>query len=288
MGPASAGDSESYCKPVEGERLTDIFFASAAARVLAGVAMVTVIALAARRLDSLSGSGAVAAVVIATACMAAGRTWALLLIAFFITGVGLSATWKKAKSVRTGDVVEKGGARDAWQVLANGGVLAGAAMGSVLWPSPSWQVLGAGAIAASTADTWATEIGMLSSRPPRSLVSFATVAPGTSGGVTWLGTIAAAGGALFIALATFLLKWPLHAVCAAAIGGFAGSILDSLLGATLQATRWCEHCGRATEREVHSCGTVTLATGGIRWLDNDAVNALSSLGGAIIGMLCLL
>lgn len=236
----------------------------------------------------LSLSGIVAAVAIGVACTAAGWTWAFVLIAFFVTGTGLSRFRESVKRARISSVVEKGGQRDAAQVFANGGVFAAAAVGSILVPASAWVVLGAGAIAASTADTWATEIGTLSPRLPRSVLSGEEVPPGTSGAVTARGLAATLAGAAFIALVTFLCGWGTAAACAAIAGGIGGSILDSLLGATLQARRWCASCDTATERGVHVCGTLTTPTGGIPWLDNDAVNAISSIGGAAIGALCLL
>src|SRR3569833_1751003 len=130
-------------------------------RIFAGAMLSLVIALVARRARSLSTSGAAAAVVVGTLAVAAGWSWGLLLILYFASSTLLSRIGKAEKERRTADVVEKGGERDAWQVFANGGVFAGAAVGSLVWPSPAWLALGAGALAASASDTWATEIGTL-------------------------------------------------------------------------------------------------------------------------------
>ena len=91
-----------------------------------------------------------------------------------------------------------------------------------------------------------------------------------------------------MALIAWTVSWPLASVCAALVGGFAGSLIDSTMGATLQSRRWCEECQRGTERAIHTCGTKSIYAGGIRWLNNDLVNLLSSLGGAAVGSLCLL
>ena len=207
-----------------------------------------------------------------------------MLIAFFVASSALSRFRVAQKAARTAGVVAKGGERDAVQVLANGGLFALAALGSLAWPSPLWWGAGAGALAAATADTWGTEIGTLAGHPPRSILDGRIVPPGTSGGVTLVGTLASAAGALFLALFVAAAGWGRETALAVLAGGFGGAIADSLLGATLQARRWCDRCERGTERDVHDCGTPTRAAGGVRWLGNDAVNALSGLTGALLAV----
>ena len=257
-------------------------------RALTGLLLSIVIAAIARRRKTLSASGGVAAVMIATLTSAAGWTWAATLIAFFLSSTVLSEAGCRRRQASTEDVIEKGGERDAWQVIANGGPFAAAALASLFSPSPEWTVLGAGAIAASNADTWATEIGTLSRRLPRSITTLRQVIPGTSGGVTLLGIVASIAGAAFIALVVLVGGWTASSACAALIGGTFGSIVDSILGSTVQEKRWCHSCGRGTERAVHTCGAETASAGGVSWIRNDAVNFLSSIAGALTGYLCLL
>lgn len=242
----------------------------------------------ARRGRTLSPGGAVAGVVLGTIATAAGWGWTILLIALFLSGNILSRYQRRRKEESLGEIVEKGRERDAWQVVSNGGVFALAAVASLLHPSILWLPVAAGSISASTADTWATEVGMLSPSPPRSITSGLAVPPGTSGGVTWLGTTAALAGAMSIALLALLSGWGARAAAAAVVGGITGSIVDSIAGATIQRRRWCDRCNKSTERGVHICGTVTRRVGGIRWIDNDAVNAISSITGAVAGGILLL
>ena len=70
-----------------------------------------------------------------------------------------------------------------------------------------------------------------------------------------------------------------------ALGGVVGALLDSLLGATVQARRWCAMCARETERAVHDCGTATRPLRGWAWLDNDLVNFLSNAAGGLLAAL---
>lgn len=236
----------------------------------------------------LTTAGIATGALLGAVCAIAGPGWIVLLIAFYVSGTLLSQYGKERKLNAIGGIAAKGGPRDAAQVLANGGVLTAAALGSLIAPSTAWMVVGAAAIASSTADTWATEVGTVFSSSPRSIITWRRVPAGTSGGVSAAGTAASLAGALFIAAVAALASWPEQAAQAAITGGFGGSLVDSVLGATAQAKRWCDACGMETERAVHTCGASTRITGGARWLDNDGVNAIGSLAGAGIGALWLL
>ena len=239
------------------------------------------------RIKGLSASGTLAAVAAGAACVAAGWTWVALLLVFYISSTLLSHYRREAKRSRTREVVEKSGDRDMWQVAANGGVFTVLALAFAFHPERAWYVSAAGALAASTADTWSTEIGMLARQAPRSIVSFREVPPGTSGGITFAGLLGGIAGALFIGMTALVLGWPRATLYAALIGGIGGSLIDSVLGATIQGRRWCATCNVQTEQHVHVCGTATQPAGGISWLGNDLVNFFCSLGGALLGYLCL-
>lgn len=258
------------------------------ARGALGFLIACVVAVGAVRSGALSRDGAAAAVAVGTLCVAAGWSWAALLVVFFVTSSALSHFRAANRARRTESIVAKGGARDALQVLANGGVFAFAALLSLVLPWSGWMPMGAGALAAATADTWGTEIGTLAAAPPRLITSWRTVPAGTSGAVTPLGFTASAAGALLIALAAWLLHWPPSAAVAALVGGAVGALSDSLLGALLQARRWCPRCDAGTERAVHACGVATERAGGVSWLDNDCVNFLSGVAGAVAALLVAL
>ena len=261
---------------------------AALSRIPGGLLLAVLIAGTAHLRGALSRSGAIAAVIVAAACVLAGWTWAFLLIGFFITSTLLSSRGRARKRALTDDVVEKGGARDWVQVMANGGLFGCLAIAWFASPQPVLKAAAAGALAASTADTWATEIGTLSRHTPRGILSRKPVPPGTSGGVTVAGLLASLLGAAFIGLAVFAAGWPTAAACAALAGGIAGSLADSILGATAQERMWCPQCERGTERAIHSCGTITVYLGGVPGIGNDMVNFLSSVVGAVAGSICLI
>ena len=254
------------------------------ARAAAGALVAAAIAIAAWRAGVLSRSGAGAALFIGALAIAAGWTWGALLILYFVSSSALSRVGARVKARRSGSIVEKGGARDAAQVLANGGVFAAAAVLALAHPLDIWLTAGAGALAASASDTWGTEIGMLSSAPPRMITTWKVVPTGTSGGVSAIGLAAMVAGSLFIATAAWLLHWNAMVALAVSLGGLTGALADSFGGALWQSRRFCAQCKRATERLVHDCGTRTDRAGGFGWLDNDGINAACTLVGAVVAV----
>ncbi len=253
-------------------------------RAILGFVLAAGVAWIARRAQGLTSRGAGAATLLGGVSTAAGWDWGLLLIVYFAAATLLSHIGKAAKGERTASIIAKAGARDATQVLANGVLFGAAALAMLVHPDLQWFALGAGSLAASAADTWATEIGTLWGGEPRSLLTWQAVPAGTSGGVTLIGSAGAVAGASFIALVAVAFGWSRPLGFALAIGGLAGALIDSLLGATVQARRWCEKCERETERETHDCGAPTRSLRGLWWMDNDLVNFVSSAVGGLLAM----
>ncbi len=271
-------------------------FAVSPVRLVSGLVASGAIGALAYRRGSLSRSGVLGAILTGTTIFAGGGVApAALLVTFFTSSSALSH-WRKGRQRES--VVEhaKGERRDFAQTIANGGVAAAlVALGRVR-PATPWFPAYVGALATVNADTWATELGLFSRQSPRLITNGRPVAPGTSGGITPLGTGAAALGATVIgtvaALCTLLPGRRAaprlgvgETVAVAVVAGVAGSLADSLLGATLQASYRCPVCDAATERPSHRCGTPTVLVGGWRWIDNDMVNCAASLCGAVLGWL---
>jgi uncharacterized protein (TIGR00297 family) len=251
-------------------------------RAVLGFLLAALIARAALRTGSLTAGGALAATVIGTAAVAAGWSWGVLLIIYFVSSTLLSHTGKAIKEARTAAIVAKGGPRDGVQVFANGATFAGAALAMIVHPSVLWVALGVGSLAASAADTWATEVGTLRGREPWSILTGRVVPAGTSGAVSSAGTLAALAGAAFIGLSAVTLGWSAGFGTTIVVAGFAGAMLDSLLGETMQARRWCDSCQRETERTIHDCGAASRAHRGLTWMDNDVVNFISSAAAGLL------
>ncbi len=240
------------------------------------------------RRGALNRSGVLGAILTGTLIFGwGGWDWGLLLIAFFVSSSFLSF-YRAGDKVGLAEKFSKGHRRDWGQALANGGLAALLAICSVLWPDSLWFIAAAGALAAVNADTWATELGVLSRRAPRLITTGRPVEVGTSGGITGQGTLATVGGAFFIGGMGTLATWVGGAdaasggriLLAATVGGVVGSLFDSLMGATVQAIYWCDTCQKETERRIHRCGSETRQVRGLSWMNNDVVNFLASLAGA--------
>jgi len=256
--------------------------------LLAGAA----IAAVAWRAHALTRDGALAAAITGGLVFGgAGIPGAALLLAFFVSSSALSRAFAARKASINANY-SKGSQRDGGQVLANGGLAALLALVYALWPGEGdvflreWVwVAFVGAIASVNADTWATELGIFNPTRPRLITSGRPVEPGMSGGISQVGTAAALAGAGFIGVVALAVGGSPILAAAASFGGLAGSLIDSLLGATLQTIYHCPTCNKETERHpLHTCGSPTRKLRGLAWLDNDWVNALASLGGSAVGL----
>jgi len=262
-------------------------------------------AFAARWRRSVSNSGAVAGFLVGFIILATGGffIWGMLMLFF----VSASAITRVGAATKAGlmSMHEKGGERDAVQVFANGGAgLAGSVLFAVT-AEPAFAVAAAGGFAAANADTWASELGVLSRSSPRSIVSRRELPPGASGGVTRTGTLASVAGSALIAvwfalwvlarlptsgglatdagssaigLGTGPARAALLLLVVTAAGAF-GSVIDSLLGATVQALYRTED-GTLTERPSGGA-TDNVLIRGFRVVTNDVVNLLSTVSGAV-------
>lgn len=255
-------------------------------QLIIGFILGGLIGVLAWRAKALSASGALAATCTGGLIFGLGSLpWAILLLAFFISSSFLSRVFAKRKA-NLSEKFAKSSRRDWGQVLANGGLGALLACAQAVLPDASWPWIAyAGALAAVNADTWATELGVFSSRQPRLITSGKPVERGASGGITLVGYLASLGGASLIAILAgpFSINYDVWVLMGVIIlGGLLGASVDSWLGATYQAIYYCPTCQKETERHpTHTCETDTYQIRGWRWLNNDWVNFICSLVGAI-------
>jgi uncharacterized protein (TIGR00297 family) len=254
-------------------------------QIFIGFALGVLVGYISYRLGALNTSGALAASLVGGLVFGlGGAPWATLLLVFFISSSILSRVAKRQKR-NLAEKFSKGPQRDRGQVLANGGL--GALLVLVFWFLPDrlelWIAF-AGAMAAVNADTWGTELGVLSPSDPRLITNGRVVPKGTSGAVSLAGYLASLAGAGIIGIAAFFLTPSLPGgtlILIAILGGLAGATIDSILGATVQGIFYCPQCGKETESHpYHRCETETTLIRGWVWLNNDLVNFLCSMVGA--------
>lgn len=185
----------------------------------------------------------------------AGANWLLLLVIFLVMTL-LATRYSRAYKRSLG---EYEGRRSSKNVISNGVVaFIMAAFGGYYLPFVGGFI---GAIATATADTLASEIGVL--QQPRLITTFQKVDPGTNGAVSVLGTSVGIIGALIIGISAFLLGIvanPLSAIVVSVISGTVGCFMDSFLGATFERAEM---------------------------LTNEHVNLIATITGAIVGILII-
>lgn len=240
---------------------------------------------------SVDAGGAFVGAALGTVVFVAAGPLLWLIMAAFVLSSSAFTRFRASEKEWLASIQEKGGRRDMFQVLANGGVGMIMALLARLTGEPAFAFALTAAFASANADTWASELGVLSRRGPISLVTFRPVPRGVSGGVTLAGLTASVCGALFIAL-IFALENALHQPDLARIASLAGlaagagvfgSLVDSLLGCTLQAQYETAVHG-PTERKITS-GTRNTRIGGLPFVTNDVVNLLSTACAAAAGIL---
>ncbi|GAB4306717.1 MAG: TIGR00297 family protein [Methanobacteriaceae archaeon] len=178
----------------------------------------------------------------------AGFNWLLLIFLFFILGM-LFTRYKHQYKTEIG-VYE--GKRTAKNVISNGIV-------AFVMASFGNYAGFIGAVATATADTLASEIGVV--KTPRLITNLKKVPPGTDGGISIIGTAAGIFGAGIIGIAAYSLNIypdPFVTLKISIIAGTVGCFMDSILGAVFERRNY---------------------------LNNESVNLLATLTGAFLGIL---
>jgi uncharacterized protein (TIGR00297 family) len=233
--------------------------------------------LAVLKLRAATPAGAAAGVILTASLMFSTVTFpyqpwntglvpvlAVSLLAYFATRMG------RAKKERLGTAEERHG-RAASQVAANLGVAALVLTQNfqswlidshwfsrgTLAPVPIFAV-GLAGLAEAAADTVSSEIGQVLGGRPRMITTLRTADPGVDGAISIAGTLAGIAAGVIVALAgTLALRGDASLFWISTAGAIFGLLFDSLLGATLERRGW---------------------------LNNDAVNFLSTAGAAAFAL----
>lgn len=272
-------------------------------RWLFSILVPVVLTIRAVKRRSLDRSGALGALLVGFVLTMANYSFFSSLLAFFITSSKLTR-WGGAEKKKIDADYKEGGQRNWVQVFCNGGVPTELALLYMIEVGPgempidfgkqysaSWMCLSLlGALACSTGDTWASEVGpVLSKAKPRLITTWEEVPIGTNGGVTSVGLVASfiggltVGGAYFVTQLLFVNdlhladpQWPV--ILYGGVAGLLGSMLDSFLGANMQYSGFDSSIGKVVSYE----SATTYRICGKPILDNNAVNLFSSVLIALI------
>ncbi|CAK9172272.1 unnamed protein product [Ilex paraguariensis] len=256
------------------------------------------IAIRGYRRKSLNLSGAFLGFIVMTIHIAVNYRFGAMLLAFFFTSSKLTKVGEEKKRKVDADFKE-GGQRNWIQVISNSGIATILVL--IFWKLTGSQdkcldskesnlitSLIAGVIGhycCCNGDTWSSELGILSDAQPLLITTFKPVRRGTNGGVTKAGLLAAAAaggiiGLTFVLLGFFTTKCTkdvvlkqLLVIPISALAGLCGSVIDSLLGATLQFSGFCT----VRNKIVGKPGPTVKKISGLSILDNNAVNLVSVL-----------
>ncbi len=253
-------------------------------RTSLGLLFSSIIAFLAYKKNSLSISGAIGAIILGTGIFAtSGIYGAAIMIMFFLSSSFLSH-YKKVRKENVAKQFDKTGKRDFFQVFANGGVGVILSIVYFITQNPQFLIALAISFAAANADTWSTELGTLNKSRPFSLRTFKRVIKGTSGAVSFLGTVSGFLGSIFIGIVAIALMFILDLsiynqsylkiFIYITLGGFIGGLIDSILGATIQGIYYFDQEKIETEKKVYN-NVPTRLIRGFSFINNDIVNFLS-------------
>ncbi|KAG9152695.1 hypothetical protein Leryth_022538 [Lithospermum erythrorhizon] len=270
----------------------------------------SMIAFRAYRKKSLNISGAFCGFFVMSIHLAVNYRFGAMLLVFFFTSSKFTKHGEERKRKIDPDFKE-GGQRNWIQVLFNSGVATLLVLVTFKTSGLQDQCLDSkesklmtlliggviGHYCCCNGDTWSSELGVLSDEQPRLITTFKPVRRGTNGGVTRAGLLAAAAAGFVIGLTFVLLGFfttkcttsnmaikQLIVIPLSAVAGVVGSLIDSLLGATLQFSGFCS----VRNKVVGKPGPTVKKISGLSILDNNAVNLVSVFLAAVLtSMACL-
>jgi len=241
------------------------------------VALIILILLISYKKKQLSMSGYIGAVIMAILLYGfGGSSYIYPLVVFFITSSILSHFKKNNIKIKKSD-------RNISQVYANGGVALFICIINHFYYHDLIYPCFLASVAAANSDTWGTELGKMSNKTPIDIISRHKTAPGTSGGITLIGTIGSILGSLVIGIVGHFFYISLNLLLLVIISGFLSSIVDSILGSTFQARYISADGSIITEKYKKSFYLFT----GSNKINNDIVNLYCTLSGPFIFLLLL-
>ena len=203
-----------------------------------------------------------------------GETYLYPLVIFFITSSILSNFNIKNNTIKQSN-------RNISQVYANGGIALFICVINYFFNHTLMYPCLLASVAAANSDTWGTELGEMSSKMPIDIISGQEVSPGESGGITLFGTIGAMIGSSIIGALGYYWTFDMRIMLIVIVAGFLASIVDSILGSTIQARYISTDGSLITEKYKNAFYLYT----GQKNINNDIVNLYCTLSGPILFLL---
>ena len=223
---------------------------------------------------------ACAMLIIAAVC--SGWSGVVIVLAAYFTIFTVDMIVGDRSEKVTKSINQRSGARGIVQVIANALAATIAAVFSFILKKPELMLVYAAALTECLADSLASDVGVLSRKDPVDICRMRRIKRGMSGGVSLLGTLSAFAGCILMLLVSWIFfGMSVKLVVAIIVIPMVGILIDSVLGSLVQAKYKCYVCGKITEKTRH-CDEATLHVGGIKLINNDAVNIISNFVTAIL------
>ena len=229
---------------------------------------------------------ACAMLIIAALC--SGWSGIVIVLAAYFTIFAVDMIVGDRSEKVTKSINQRSGARGIVQVIANALAATIAAVVGFILKKPELMMVYAAALTECLADSLASDVGVLSKKDPVDICRMKRIKRGLSGGVSLLGTLSALAGCVWM----FLISWiffglSLDLFIVIIVIPMVGILIDSILGSLVQAKYECAVCGKSTEKTFH-CGEKANHAGGIKLINNDAVNIISNFVTAILAAVYVL
>ena len=228
------------------------------------------------RMGWLRADGAVAALLLGWLMLVSpSPQWVIPALVFFVIGSILSKL-----PPRSGP----SSSRNAIQVLANGGVPVFFLCVYFQTGITAFLVGSVSGFGAALSDTASSEIGSRLRHHTYDIVRWRAVPSGLSGGISWSGTLTGLGFAVVMAFVVVAIQgvWNTGLFAVVIVAGFAGNLIDSMLGSLVQAKYLGPDLGKWSDDPVNQNDEPQR---GVKWITNDVVNLLAVFFACLLGFL---
>lgn len=196
-----------------------------------------------------------------------GLTSFIILVVVFLGSI-ITKIFKKEKKKQSRNII---------QIICNVGIPTLSIIIYGLTRNNIYLLIYASVMSESLADTLASDIGKLSKKEPVNILTWKRSKKGLSGNISMLGLFSSLIGAILIGMIYYIgLEDNLISFIIIVLSGFLGSIIDSILGASIQVKYRCLKCQEIIESKIH-CQTPTIWHKGIKIINNNVINFLTNL-----------